>query len=63
MTSTFTTYFKTGDVDRLLGPAYRELESDFEMRREYLDQEVVRAIESRLAFLRACWTLLLDRVP
>jgi hypothetical protein len=63
MSRTFSTYFNTEDVDRLVGGAHRELETDFEQRREYLDERTVRAIESRLAFLRACWTLLLDRVP
>jgi hypothetical protein len=63
MTSTYVTYFNTEDVDRLVGAAYRELESDFEARRKYLDATTVRAIEGRLAFLRFCWMLLLDRVP
>jgi hypothetical protein len=60
---TYTTYFDGDTVDKLVGGAHSKLESDFEKRRPYLSEKDQRAMESRLAFLRACWTLLLDRVP
>lgn len=62
MTQTYTTYFDPKEVDDSVGAAYKKLEADFEKRRPYLDHNTVRKIEARLSFLRACWTLLLDRV-
>lgn len=62
-TSTYTTYFDVGEVDRLVGGAHRALESDFERRRDALSSDEQRAMESRLAFLRAAWMLLLERAP
>jgi hypothetical protein len=59
-TSTFTTYFDTGKVDGLLGTAHHELNQDFERRREHMSKADQVAIEARLAFLRAAWTLLLE---
>lgn len=61
-TRTHTTYFDTDRVDELLGAAHRELESDYERRREHMSSDARRGCEARLGFLRAAWTLLLDRV-
>jgi hypothetical protein len=60
-TSTYTTLFDTETVDRLLGTAHRELESDYLRRQEYVSQKDRIAIEARLQTLRATWILLLDR--
>jgi len=60
-TSTYTTLFDTEMVDRLLGEAHRELESDYLRRQEYISQKDRTAIEARLQTLRAAWILLLDR--
>lgn len=62
-TRTFVTYFDPELVDSTIGAAYKALESDFERRREYISPEAQRAIEARLAFLRANWILLLDKCP
>jgi hypothetical protein len=60
-TSTFATLFDAKMVDRLLGEAHRELESDYLKRKEYISERDQRAIEARLQTLRATWMLLLDR--
>lgn len=60
-TSTYTTLFDTETVDRLLGEAHRELESDYLRRQEFISQKDRTAIEVRLQTLRATWILLLDR--
>lgn len=60
-TSTYTTLFDTETVDRLLGAAHRELESDYLRRQESISQKDRTAIEARLQTLRAAWILLLDR--
>lgn len=59
-TRTYTSYFDSDQVDATVGAAHRSLESDFESRREHMRDSEARAIESRLAFLRACWMLLLE---
>lgn len=60
-TSTYTTLFDTEMVDRLLGEAHKELETDYLRRKEYISEKDQRAIEARLQTLRATWILLLDR--
>lgn len=60
-TSTYTTLFDTEMVDRLLGAAHKELETDYLRRQEYISEKDQRAIEARLQTLRATWILLLDR--
>jgi hypothetical protein len=59
-THTHTTYFDTKQVDLLLGRAHHELAKDFKQRREHMSKADQLAIEARLAFLRAAWTLLLE---
>lgn len=63
VTRTFTTYFNTKTVDRLLGEAHRELESDYLERKEFISPQHQLAIEARLQTLRATWMLLLEKVP
>ena len=63
MTRTFTTYFDTGDVDEHFGALHRKLETDYLLRQSAIAPEVRRAVEARLDFIRAAWTLCLDRVP
>jgi hypothetical protein len=59
-TRTYTTYFDTERVDKLLGEAHSELESSYLRRKEYVSDTDCRAIEARLQTLRAVWLLLLD---
>lgn len=59
-THTHTTYFDVEVVDALLGKAHHELAQDFELRREHMSKADQMAIEARLTFLRAAWTLLLE---
>lgn len=58
---THATLFDTKVVDEKMGDLYRELESSFESRREYMTPENVRACEARLSVLRGSWILLLDK--
>lgn len=60
-TYTYATLFDTKTVDRLCGELHRELASDYLRRKEYVSKRDQLAIEARLDFVRACWTLLLDR--
>ncbi len=60
-TRTFTTYFDFDDVDRLVGGAHRELEAEYERRKQYIDKRAQHEIEARLQMLRAVWVLMLER--
>jgi hypothetical protein len=60
-THTYTTLFDTETVDDKVGGAFKELESDFEKRKEYMSDPNRRACEARLDILRRTWQLLLDK--
>lgn len=60
VTRTHTTYFNRDQVDELVGAAYRELATDFELRREAMDRRSQIACEARLGLLRNTWLVLLD---